>query len=142
MSDGSKKVPADQISVSSSGSSGSEMEDLSSPNTTCSFRLQVNGGVVVYVHVSAFPSPHTLSHVFLFSLHSFVVTCADSGVFVEGFQTGLCVQNNVNYLLFVNNRLILSRRTNACGVSNEENTRKTLEDYVISLHKRYSFKGH
>lgn len=33
VSDGSKKVPADQISVSSSGSSGSEMEDLSSPIT-------------------------------------------------------------------------------------------------------------
>nr|XP_054594196.1 ral guanine nucleotide dissociation stimulator-like 1 isoform X2 [Nothobranchius furzeri] len=31
-SDGSKKVTADQISVSSSGSSGSEMEDLTSPN--------------------------------------------------------------------------------------------------------------
>ncbi|XP_070703664.1 ral guanine nucleotide dissociation stimulator-like 1 [Pempheris klunzingeri] len=40
MSDGSKKVPADQISVSSSGSSGSEMEDLSSPNSVCSIRLQ------------------------------------------------------------------------------------------------------
>ncbi|XP_068593148.1 ral guanine nucleotide dissociation stimulator-like 1 [Cebidichthys violaceus] len=40
VSDGSKKVPADQISVSSSGSSGSEMEDLSSPNTACSIRLQ------------------------------------------------------------------------------------------------------
>ncbi|KAM6904643.1 ral guanine nucleotide dissociation stimulator-like 1 [Xenentodon cancila] len=38
--DGSKKVPADQISVSSSGSSGSEMEDLSSPNSSCSIRLQ------------------------------------------------------------------------------------------------------
>ncbi|KAF6720584.1 Ral guanine nucleotide dissociation stimulator-like 1 [Oryzias melastigma] len=37
-SDGSKKVPADQISVSSSGSSGSEMEDFSSPS--CSIRLQ------------------------------------------------------------------------------------------------------
>ncbi|KAM9746619.1 ral guanine nucleotide dissociation stimulator-like 1 [Menidia menidia] len=36
--DGSKKLPADQISVSSSGSSGSEMEDLSSPN--CSIRMQ------------------------------------------------------------------------------------------------------
>ncbi|XP_037648389.1 ral guanine nucleotide dissociation stimulator-like 1 isoform X1 [Sebastes umbrosus] len=42
VSDGSKKVPADQISVSSSGSSGSEMEDLSSPNSACSIRLQVN----------------------------------------------------------------------------------------------------
>lgn len=41
-SDGSKKVPADQISVTSSGSSGSEMEDLSSPNSACSIRLQVN----------------------------------------------------------------------------------------------------
>ncbi|XP_053300158.1 ral guanine nucleotide dissociation stimulator [Pleuronectes platessa] len=40
VSDGSKKVPADQISVSSSGSSGSEMEDLSSPNSACSIRLQ------------------------------------------------------------------------------------------------------
>ncbi|KAM9346413.1 ral guanine nucleotide dissociation stimulator-like 1 [Symphorus nematophorus] len=40
VSDGSKKVPADQISVTSSGSSGSEMEDLSSPNTACSIRLQ------------------------------------------------------------------------------------------------------
>ncbi|XP_035511467.1 ral guanine nucleotide dissociation stimulator-like 1 isoform X2 [Morone saxatilis] len=39
-SDGSKKVPADQISVTSSGSSGSEMEDLSSPNSACSIRLQ------------------------------------------------------------------------------------------------------
>ncbi|XP_060946266.1 ral guanine nucleotide dissociation stimulator-like [Limanda limanda] len=39
-SDGSKKVPADQISVSSSGSSGSEMEDLSSPNPACSIRRQ------------------------------------------------------------------------------------------------------
>ncbi|XP_018554207.1 ral guanine nucleotide dissociation stimulator-like 1 [Lates calcarifer] len=39
-SDGSKKLPADQISVSSSGSSGSEMEDLSSPNSACSIRLQ------------------------------------------------------------------------------------------------------
>ncbi|XP_004072029.1 ral guanine nucleotide dissociation stimulator [Oryzias latipes] len=37
-SDGPKKVPADQISVSSSGSSGSEMEDFSSPS--CSMRLQ------------------------------------------------------------------------------------------------------
>ncbi|RVE69081.1 hypothetical protein OJAV_G00074170 [Oryzias javanicus] len=37
-SEGSKKVPADQISVSSSGSSGSEMEDFSSPS--CSIRLQ------------------------------------------------------------------------------------------------------
>lgn len=42
MSDGSKKLPADQISVSSSGSSGSEVEDLSSPNPpACSIRLQV-----------------------------------------------------------------------------------------------------
>ncbi|XP_033934428.1 ral guanine nucleotide dissociation stimulator-like 1 isoform X2 [Pseudochaenichthys georgianus] len=40
VSDGSKKVPADQISVSSSGSSGSEMEDLSCPNSTCSIGLQ------------------------------------------------------------------------------------------------------
>ncbi|XP_042370434.1 uncharacterized protein LOC121964287 [Plectropomus leopardus] len=40
VSDGSKKVPADQISVSSSGSSGSELEDLSSPNSACSIRLQ------------------------------------------------------------------------------------------------------
>ncbi|XP_070779114.1 ral guanine nucleotide dissociation stimulator-like 1 [Enoplosus armatus] len=39
-SDGSKKLPADQISVTSSGSSGSEMEDLSSPNSACSIRLQ------------------------------------------------------------------------------------------------------
>ncbi|XP_056143782.1 ral guanine nucleotide dissociation stimulator-like 1 [Lampris incognitus] len=38
--DGSKKLLADQISVSSSGSSGSEMEDLSSPNPACSIRLQ------------------------------------------------------------------------------------------------------
>ncbi|XP_049416641.1 ral guanine nucleotide dissociation stimulator-like 1 [Epinephelus fuscoguttatus] len=38
--EGSKKVPADQISVSSSGSSGSELEDLSSPNSACSIRLQ------------------------------------------------------------------------------------------------------
>ncbi|CAK6960287.1 ral guanine nucleotide dissociation stimulator-like 1 [Scomber scombrus] len=40
VSEGSKKVPADQISVSSSGSSGSEMEDISSPNSACSIRLQ------------------------------------------------------------------------------------------------------
>ncbi|XP_076609432.1 ral guanine nucleotide dissociation stimulator-like 3b isoform X2 [Chaetodon auriga] len=40
VSDGSKKLPADQISVTSSGSSGSEMEDLSSPNSACSIRLQ------------------------------------------------------------------------------------------------------
>ncbi|XP_077476047.1 ral guanine nucleotide dissociation stimulator-like 3b isoform X1 [Stigmatopora argus] len=40
MSDGSKKLPADQISVSSSGSSSSELEDLSSPNSACSIRLQ------------------------------------------------------------------------------------------------------
>ncbi|KAM4531866.1 ral guanine nucleotide dissociation stimulator-like 1 [Odontesthes bonariensis] len=40
MSDGSKKLPADQISVSSSGSSGSEMEDLSSPTSSCSIRRQ------------------------------------------------------------------------------------------------------
>ncbi|XP_054463012.1 ral guanine nucleotide dissociation stimulator-like 1 isoform X2 [Anoplopoma fimbria] len=40
VSDGSKKVPADQISVSSSGSSGSEMEDLSSPNSACSITRQ------------------------------------------------------------------------------------------------------
>ncbi|XP_029914341.1 ral guanine nucleotide dissociation stimulator-like 1 isoform X2 [Myripristis murdjan] len=38
--EGSKKLLADQISVSSSGSSGSEMEDMSSPNSTCSIRLQ------------------------------------------------------------------------------------------------------
>lgn len=40
VSDGSKKLPADQISVTSSGSSGSEMEDLSSLNSACSIRLQ------------------------------------------------------------------------------------------------------
>ncbi|XP_069557246.1 ral guanine nucleotide dissociation stimulator-like 1 [Brachyistius frenatus] len=40
VSDGSKKLPADQISVSSSGSSGSEMDDLSSLNSACSIRLQ------------------------------------------------------------------------------------------------------
>uniref|UniRef100_A0A3Q1F003 Ral guanine nucleotide dissociation stimulator-like 1 n=1 Tax=Acanthochromis polyacanthus TaxID=80966 RepID=A0A3Q1F003_9TELE len=40
VTDGPKKVPADQISVSSSGSSGSEMEDVSSPNSACSIRLQ------------------------------------------------------------------------------------------------------
>ncbi|KAL7379225.1 hypothetical protein ABVT39_024609 [Epinephelus coioides] len=40
VAEGSKKVPADQISVSSSGSSGSELEDLSSPNSACSIRLQ------------------------------------------------------------------------------------------------------
>ncbi|XP_005926794.1 ral guanine nucleotide dissociation stimulator-like 1 [Haplochromis burtoni] len=39
-SDGTKKPPADQISLSSSGSSGSEMEDLSSPNPNCSIKLQ------------------------------------------------------------------------------------------------------
>lgn len=38
--DGPKKLPADQISVTSSGSSGSEMEDLSSPHSACSIRLQ------------------------------------------------------------------------------------------------------
>ncbi|XP_008413579.1 ral guanine nucleotide dissociation stimulator-like 1 [Poecilia reticulata] len=40
VSETTKKLPADQISLSSSGSSGSEMEDLSSPNTTCSIKLQ------------------------------------------------------------------------------------------------------
>ncbi|KAF0032329.1 hypothetical protein F2P81_014619 [Scophthalmus maximus] len=40
VSEGSKKLRADQISVSSSGSSGSEMEDLSSPHSACSIRLQ------------------------------------------------------------------------------------------------------
>uniref|UniRef100_UPI003AAD8F61 ral guanine nucleotide dissociation stimulator n=1 Tax=Centroberyx gerrardi TaxID=166262 RepID=UPI003AAD8F61 len=40
VSEGSKKLLADQISVSSSGSSGSDMEDLSSPNSACSIRLQ------------------------------------------------------------------------------------------------------
>ncbi|XP_014865783.1 PREDICTED: ral guanine nucleotide dissociation stimulator-like 1 [Poecilia mexicana] len=40
VSETAKKLPADQISLSSSGSSGSEMEDLSSPNTTCSIKLQ------------------------------------------------------------------------------------------------------
>uniref|UniRef100_UPI0037E8064A ral guanine nucleotide dissociation stimulator-like 1 n=1 Tax=Semicossyphus pulcher TaxID=241346 RepID=UPI0037E8064A len=40
VSNGSKNIPADQISVSSSGSSASEMEDLSSPNSTFSIRLQ------------------------------------------------------------------------------------------------------
>uniref|UniRef100_A0A3Q2P6Y5 Ral guanine nucleotide dissociation stimulator-like 1 n=1 Tax=Fundulus heteroclitus TaxID=8078 RepID=A0A3Q2P6Y5_FUNHE len=39
-SDNSKKLPADQISLLSSGSSGSEMEDLSSPNSSCSIQLQ------------------------------------------------------------------------------------------------------
>ncbi|KAG7279687.1 hypothetical protein CRUP_011619 [Coryphaenoides rupestris] len=39
-SDVSKKVLSDQISVSSSGSSGSEMEDLPLPNLACSIRLQ------------------------------------------------------------------------------------------------------
>ncbi|XP_037545354.1 ral guanine nucleotide dissociation stimulator-like 1 [Nematolebias whitei] len=39
-SDGSKKLPADQISLSSSGSSCSEMEDLSSPNLSRSTRPQ------------------------------------------------------------------------------------------------------
>lgn len=43
VSEGSKRVPADQISVSSSGSSASELEDLSSPNSACSIRLQVTG---------------------------------------------------------------------------------------------------
>lgn len=42
VSDSSKKLPADQISVTSSGSSGSEMEDLSAANSACSIRLQVN----------------------------------------------------------------------------------------------------
>ncbi|CAJ1075411.1 LOW QUALITY PROTEIN: ral guanine nucleotide dissociation stimulator-like 1 [Xyrichtys novacula] len=40
VNDGSKKVPTDQISVSSSGSSASELEDLSSPNSACSIRMQ------------------------------------------------------------------------------------------------------
>ncbi|TDH02521.1 hypothetical protein EPR50_G00153400, partial [Perca flavescens] len=40
VSDGSKKVPADQLSLSSSGSSGSEIEDPSSPNSASSVRLQ------------------------------------------------------------------------------------------------------
>ncbi|XP_059900067.1 ral guanine nucleotide dissociation stimulator-like 1 [Gadus macrocephalus] len=39
-SDVTKKVLSDQISVSSSGSSGSEMEDLSGPDSACSIRLQ------------------------------------------------------------------------------------------------------
>lgn len=39
VSDGSKKLPGDQISLSSSGSSGSEM-DLSSLNSACPMRLQ------------------------------------------------------------------------------------------------------
>ena len=40
-SDVTKKVLSDQISMSSSGSSGSEMEDLSGPDSACSIRLQV-----------------------------------------------------------------------------------------------------
>ncbi|XP_028311284.1 ral guanine nucleotide dissociation stimulator-like 1 [Gouania willdenowi] len=40
VSDVSRKFPADQISVSSSGSSGSEIDDLSSLNAACSNRLQ------------------------------------------------------------------------------------------------------
>ncbi|XP_053707298.1 ral guanine nucleotide dissociation stimulator-like 1 [Synchiropus splendidus] len=40
VNEGSKKLPADQISVSSSGSSGSELEDLSAANAACSIRLQ------------------------------------------------------------------------------------------------------
>ncbi|XP_045925644.1 ral guanine nucleotide dissociation stimulator-like 1 [Micropterus dolomieu] len=39
-SEGLKKLPSDQISVTSSGSSGSEMEDLCSSNSGCSIRLQ------------------------------------------------------------------------------------------------------
>ncbi|XP_040047387.2 ral guanine nucleotide dissociation stimulator-like 3b isoform X2 [Gasterosteus aculeatus] len=40
VSDGPKKVCADEISVSSSGSSGSETEDLSSLNAACSISVQ------------------------------------------------------------------------------------------------------
>ncbi|KAA8585595.1 hypothetical protein FQN60_004289, partial [Etheostoma spectabile] len=46
VNDGSKNVPADQISVSSSGSSGSEIEDPSSPNSASHIRLQVHCGCV------------------------------------------------------------------------------------------------
>ncbi|KAM9780544.1 ral guanine nucleotide dissociation stimulator-like 1 [Neosynchiropus ocellatus] len=41
VNEGAKKLPADQISVSSSGSSGSELEDLSAANAACSIRMQV-----------------------------------------------------------------------------------------------------
>ena len=47
MNDSSKKILADQISVSSSGSSGSDMEDLSS-NGGCSIRLQVGACMCDY----------------------------------------------------------------------------------------------
>ncbi|KAF3846813.1 hypothetical protein F7725_003891, partial [Dissostichus mawsoni] len=60
VSDGSKKVPADQISVSSSGSSGSEMEDLSCPNSTCSIGLQSFHGSCTNVS-EAFSSSSSLS---------------------------------------------------------------------------------
>lgn len=51
-SDGSKKLPADRISVWSSGSSGSEVEDVSSLNSACSIRPQVSGRVDV-THASS-----------------------------------------------------------------------------------------
>ncbi|CAL1588642.1 unnamed protein product [Knipowitschia caucasica] len=54
MSEGSKKMPSDQISVSSSGSSGSEMDDMLSPN---SIPLQVFQST--YSSESDFSSSHS-----------------------------------------------------------------------------------
>ncbi|XP_010782256.1 ral guanine nucleotide dissociation stimulator-like 1 isoform X2 [Notothenia coriiceps] len=85
VSDGSKKVPADQISVSSSGSSGSEMEDLSCPNATCSIGLQVNNCVCVFV------------------LYSVLTTVLS--LFVTLHRMILCVQRNSLCLHVTNNRL-------------------------------------
>ncbi|MED6287406.1 hypothetical protein CHARACLAT_015993 [Characodon lateralis] len=66
VSETSKKLPADQISVSSSGSSGSEMEDLSSLNSTCSIKLQsfhssYNNVSEVFSSSSSSPCPSATS---------------------------------------------------------------------------------
>lgn len=78
VSDGPKKVCADEISVSSSGSSGSETEDLSSLNAACSISVQVNRLFVCCLHSCPRMSSHgafvlkgvrVRHNVLLFTLH-------------------------------------------------------------------------
>ncbi|XP_041634013.1 ral guanine nucleotide dissociation stimulator-like 1 isoform X2 [Cheilinus undulatus] len=90
VNDGSKKVPADQISVSSSGSSASELEDLSSPNSACSIRLQSFHNSCNNVASEAFSSSSTSSSSSFSSQFSSMASSADSPTPSFDCQTDHC----------------------------------------------------
>lgn len=108
VSDVSKKLPADQISVTSSGSSGSEMEDLSSPNTACSIRLQVNK---LFVCLCVFLPPCLLFSVCPLSSVMLTVMSLLEALSHRAFVSGLCLWSVNSGCCAEHNRPVLRSQT-------------------------------